>query len=112
MWEKSVSFTCSQGNRGTYFQCSAHSGAFQWVAGVPEVNGDLLYQSFFFCFLPSGSANDIIRRAPPPHEKLQPADRLITPAVSGYLGLSMLPTFPHKGLIIKLILPTETVGSP
>lgn len=28
-------------------------------------------------------------------------DRLIAPAVSGYLWLSMLPTFTHKGLIIK-----------
>ncbi len=44
-WETSVLFSCSQGNEGPHFQCSAHSAAFLWVAGVPEVNGELLYQS-------------------------------------------------------------------
>lgn len=84
MGEEQVSFTCLQGNEGPHFQCSAHSGAFQWVARVPSVNIELFYQSVF---LRLGCLNDNIRRTPPPQEKLQPADRLIAPAVSGYLTL-------------------------
>lgn len=53
-WETSVLFTCSQGNEGPHFQCSAHSAAFQWVAGVPEMNGELLYQSFLLLALKLG----------------------------------------------------------
>ncbi len=45
-WETSVLFSCSQGNEGPHFQCSAHSAAFLWVAGVPEMNGRITLSVF------------------------------------------------------------------